>query len=147
MFIREARAAGGAGVAAPTPLLVVLALLLGTAYAAELVADRPVGFPPHHRRRARADPAAGLGHDRATATSPHATRETHRSGVRIGATLALGAVPLLAWATRRTRRPPVTRLACAARLRPAAWASGPPTDLTNRFVGRRHSRSPVSQRE
>ena len=85
-----------------TRVLVVLTLLLGTAYAAELVATAPSAS---HRSTSDAlarTAATGLGHDRATVTSTHAARQTHRAGVRIGATVALGAgALLLAWATRR----------------------------------------------
>jgi hypothetical protein len=102
MFIREARVAAAQALRRHTRLLVVLALLLGAASAAELVATGPSAS---HRTTSDAlarTATAGLGHDRATATSTHATRETHRSGVRIGATVALGAgALLLAWATRR----------------------------------------------
>ena len=103
MFIREVRAAAAQALRRPTRLLVVLALLLGTAYAAELVATAPA---TSYRSTADAlawAAGAGFTHDRATATSANAARvKRSRSGFRVGATLALlaGAL-LLAWATRR----------------------------------------------
>jgi hypothetical protein len=104
MFIRDA---GGSAVRAlrrHTPLLVVLALALGVASAAEIAAASASGAD-----RVASDASArirphGLGHDRAAATPPHASRDTHRSGLRVGATLALaGSALLLALVTRRTR--------------------------------------------
>ena len=102
MFIREVRAAAAQALRRPTRLLVVLALLLGTAYAAELVATAPAtSYRSTADALARAA-GAGFTHDRATAMSANAAREASRSGFRVGATLALlaGAL-LLAWATRR----------------------------------------------
>jgi hypothetical protein len=105
MVIREARVAAAQALRRHTRVLrvlVVLALLLGTAYAAELVATGPSASKRTTADALARTPAPGLGRDRATATSSQATRETHRSGVRIGATVALGAgALLLAWATRR----------------------------------------------
>jgi hypothetical protein len=102
MFIREARVAAAQALRRHTRVLVVLALLLGTAYAAELVATGPPASSRHTADALARTATAGLVHDRATATSSHATRETHRAGVRTGATVALGAAALLlAWATRR----------------------------------------------
>src|SRR6478672_11602649 len=102
MFIREARVAAAQALRRHTRVLVVLTLLLGTAYAAELVATAPSAS---HRSTSDAlarTAATGLGHDGATVTSTHAGRQTHCAGVRIGATVALGAgALLLAWATRR----------------------------------------------
>src|SRR6478752_6044190 len=82
----------------PSRLLVVAALLLTAASAVGIVADGTTS------NAATRTPTRIVNHDHAAATSPHAPRETHRNGLRIGATLALvaGAL-LLAWATRRTR--------------------------------------------
>src|SRR4051794_21348224 len=103
MFIREARVTAAQALRWTTRVLAILALLCGTAYAAELVATGP---SVSHRTTADAlgrAAAAGLGRDRTTATASHTTRETHRSGARIGATVALGLGALLpAWAARRS---------------------------------------------
>ena len=102
MFIREVRAAAAQALWRPTRLLVVLALLLGTAYAAELVTTGP---PASARTTSDALARAagpGFSHDHATATSVNSAREAQRVGVRIGTALALLAGALLvAWATRR----------------------------------------------
>src|SRR5829696_7452724 len=102
MFMREARVTAAQALRCPTRVLAILALLFGTAYAAELVAT---GRSAYHRTTADAlGPlaAAAFGRDRATATASHTTRETRRWRARIGATVALGVgALLLAWAARR----------------------------------------------
>jgi len=88
----------------PARLLVVLALLLTATSAARIVADSDASANGTTSNVVTRTPRRIVAHDHAAATSPHAPRETHRTGLRIGATLALvaGAL-LLAWATRRTR--------------------------------------------
>ena len=88
----------------PTRLLVVAALLLTAASAVGIVADANANTDGTTSNAATRTPTRIVNHDHAAATSPHAPRETHRNGLRIGATLALVASALLlAWATRRTR--------------------------------------------
>jgi hypothetical protein len=101
MSRREARVPVWRG---PARLLVVLALVLTAASAAEMVAAGNAGGERAIASAATPNAAKVLGHDHAAATSPHAPRETHRTGLRIGATLSLIACALLlAWTTRRTR--------------------------------------------
>ena len=109
MFIREARAAAAQALRRHTRVLVVLALLLGTAYAAELVATGPSAS---HRTTADAlarTPAAGLGHDRATAASSHATAR-RTAPASASARPSRSAPARSSWRGRRVATMPVSHL-------------------------------------
>jgi hypothetical protein len=88
----------------PARLLVVLALILTAASAAGKVAAGNASGDRTTSNAVKRTATRIVNHDHAAATSPHAPRENHRTGLRIGATLALVASALLlAWTTRRTR--------------------------------------------